>query len=194
MINKSDVWMYCRYIFKNVNLFFIQMFTGVDFRGRYEEVHKQFRGYEGCYRLDNVMKQLELNDNDTILDVGCGKGLFLYYARKYNFETICGIDYSENLIKIANDNIKKINDKRISVECCDARLYQEYHKYNYFFFCNPFSEFIMEDVVKKICESRKSNSRKISVIYQFPFSKNVFEKFGFMIKFEKYPNVIYELD
>lgn len=190
-MNIKDIKMYLRYYKKCTFLFFLKVFQNLDFKGRLEDRNPLLRGYEGCYPVRKLLSKLNINEKDSILDIGCGKGLFLYYARKFNFNKIVGIEYSENLSNIAKNNFSLINDKRIRVINIDARLFSYYEDYNYFFINNPFSAEIMDFVIDNIIENRKST---VTVIYQFPFSKELFIKKGFKVLLEKYPNIILQYE
>ena len=190
----SDSMLYLQYFMKKAKLKRLLRKNGLDFTGRIEDSNNDFRGYEGCYDINKILQKMNINSTDKILDVGCGKGLFLWYATKYKFSQIDGLEYSEELCKIAQNNLKIINDSRLNVINQDAREFSKYENYNYFFFNNPFSANIMFDVVKKILNSLKTNPRKIVIIYQFPFSKSVFVENGFKIKYEKFPNMVLTLE
>lgn len=190
----ADSMLYWQYFRKNVKLKRLLRKKGLDFTGRIEDSNKDFRGYEGCYEIRKILSRLNISENDKILDVGCGKGLFLWYAKKYKFSQIDGLEYSEKLCKIAQKNLEIINDSRLNLINQDAREFGNYENYNYYFFNNPFSAEIMQNVVKKIIASFQSNPRKIVVIYQFPFSKSVFVENGFEIKYDKFPNVVLTLE
>lgn len=190
MIDISDAVMYINYFKKNLYLSFLKKYKKLDFTGRIEDKNPELRGYEGCYPINSILRKLKPTKNDRILDIGCGKGLFLYYAAKFQFGRIDGIEYSSELTNTALNNIKRIKDKRISVKNCDAREFHEYDKYNYFFINNPFTADITESVVQMICNSYERKKRKIIIIYQFPFNKSIFINNGFEELYEKFPNCI----
>lgn len=190
MIDLDDGLMYLKYFKKSIYLEFLKIFKGLDYTGRIEHTDKRLRGYEGCYPVSDVFNRLKITKLDTILDIGCGKGLFIYYALKYPFTLIDGIEYSVKLVDIAKYNAKKAGDKRVHIYHSDARKFTEYEKYNYYFVNNPFNAEIMEQVVIKLKESYLKKKRKIIVIYQFPFNITVFKKHGFEILYEKFPNSI----
>lgn len=190
MINIQDFSMYLRYFWKNLYLKYLYKIKGLDFGGRQEAQDHELRGYEGCYPVNKILKKAAIRREDSILDIGCGKGLFLYYASQFPFDKLDGIEYSAELVETAKKNFSILSNSNIHVYHCDARNFSDYHKYNYFFVNNPFSSNILEEVVDKIKKSCSTDRRKIVVIYQFPFSKNVFLKHGFTIEYDKFPNMI----
>lgn len=190
MIDILDTLMYLQYYKKTAYLKILKACKGLDYTGRIESHLSSLRGYEGCYPINGLLKKLNILDNDRMLDIGCGKGLSLYYSSKFDFDRIDGIEYSKNLTYIAKRNAKILKDSRIHIYNCDARNFNHYEQYNYFFINNPFSAEIMEQVVLAIIQSYQVRQRKITVIYQFPFSVDVFKKYNFEILYEKFPNSI----
>ncbi|WP_081373400.1 class I SAM-dependent methyltransferase [Ruminococcus flavefaciens] len=190
MINVSDALMYFKYYTKTIYLEILKACKGLDYTGRIESNISSLRGYEGCYPIKRLLKKLNINLEDRILDIGCGKGLSLYYSSMFCFERIDGIEYSKKLTKIAKRNARMLKDKRVHIYNCDARIFKHYEQYNYFFINNPFSSEIMEQVVFAIIQSYKIKKRRIIVIYQFPFSIDVFRKYNFKIIYKNFPNVI----
>ena len=57
--------------------------------------------------VDNIIKQLDVNSNDTILDVCCGNGLVTNHISK-KCNSIIGVDLSENLINFAKEKFSNI--------------------------------------------------------------------------------------
>lgn len=189
-----DMLMYLRFYKKNLKLRFLKKFKNLDFEGRFYEKNPLFNGYEGCYSVSGILKKLNISENDSILDIGCGKGLFLYYAKKFKFNKIDGVEYSKELFDIAKENIKKINDERMNIFNSDARDFKNYAGYNFFFLCNPFSKEIMEVVISQILKTYETNKRKITVYYQFPFLKDLFINNGFKLKYGTFLHGVFVLE
>lgn len=193
MIDIIDTTMYLRYYKKQVYLMLLKYFTGLDFTGRVENSNKKLRGYEGCYPVGNVLRKINITDADSVLDIGCGKGLFLYYATKYKFKRIDGIEYSEDLVKRAKTNSTIIGDDRIHIYHADARSFSHFGDYNCYFINNPFDAEILEQVLKAILHSHNNDNETITVIYQFPFNRDTFDKCGFKVVYDRYPNLMLTL-
>ncbi len=190
----SNVIMYIRYYVKNIRLHIIRKFKGLDFEGRVYDGNPQFNGYEGCYPVRRILRKLKISNRDSILDIGCGKGLFVYYARRFGFARIDGLEYSNELFNIAKSNMAKIDDARIHLYNCDAREFGDYADYSHFFLCNPFSSEVMEIVLSKILESRKENMRKITIYYQFPFYGDLILDKGFELRYGNFLHGVFVLD
>lgn len=57
--------------------------------------------------LYRTILSLNVNNKDSILDIGCGKVSAIRVFLKFNFSKIDGIDLSANLISIAQSNFLK---------------------------------------------------------------------------------------
>ncbi len=71
-------------------------------------------------RIKSVSKRMRLNCSTRVLDVGCGKGSFLFYLRKmYNCE-VQGLDFNEKCLQFCKE---KLN---IDVSWGDIKSNEEY--------------------------------------------------------------------
>lgn len=58
-------------------------------------------------RFHHLLSVSDLNEEDSVLDIGCGSGEFLTYLRSSNYKgDYCGVDFIKNFI---DHNIKKFN-------------------------------------------------------------------------------------
>ena len=127
--------------------------------------------------LANVLNKLEINESDSIMDIGCGKGSVLRILTKYPFRKICGIEVSDTLTIICKKNMKKINDKRVTIFNLDAREFENYKQYNYFYMYNPCSEEILNPIIQKIV---KQSNLETKIIYNNPVHENILIENGFI--------------
>ena len=142
--------------------------------------------YQGAnyYLLENVFEYLQsINANQTIIDIGCGKGRVLAVAAYYGFEKITGIDFAKELCEEARNNIapiqQKFPEKIFNVIHANAVDYSIEKDTNVFFFFNPFDEVVMLAVVKNILASLKKNPREAYVVYLNPIHEEIFMSAGF---------------
>lgn len=121
--------------------------------------------------------------NGAILDIGCGKGGAIVSFWDYGFDKVGGIEYEEKLFSVLQDNLKKLGmEEKVSVIHGDAAaLTEELDEYNYFYFFDPFSDFIYEKVVVHIRESVNRKRRKIYMIVRNPHAHMIVKKAGFML-------------
>ena len=121
-----------------------------------------------CSNLYNVLETLEINDNDSILDIGSGKGYALFIFTLFNFKKIGGVEINKIDYDICQENINKLElNNKISIINSDILEFNNFSDYNYFYFYNPFNEEIFNKIIEII--SKLNNSPII--IY-----KNIHEK------------------
>jgi len=77
-----------------------------------------------------ILSQIGLLNNKTILDIGCGMGDFLVFLKKKKILNYTGIDISELFI---NHCIKKFKSKKINFICNDFLTYKFNTKFDYIF-------------------------------------------------------------
>ncbi len=99
--------------------------------------------------------------NDCFVDIGCGKGGVLRYAMEYPFGRIAGIEIEKPLYDIACNNFKNLQ----ALDCVelyneDAREFQHYNEFNWFFFFNPFPTEIYCKVLDEIFKCIKTEEMK----------------------------------
>ncbi len=64
-----------------------------------------------------TLVELKISDKSNILDVGCGDGYStIKIAKRFPRSTFHGIDFSENMIKIANSNFEKEDNMNLKVK------------------------------------------------------------------------------
>jgi len=105
--------------------------------------------------IDHVSAKLNIIPNDSIYEVGCGSGAFLYnfYKNKHN---IGGIDYSENLIVIANQYLEAGQFKYDEAIMIDEKIKYDTVLSNGVFFYFPSLEYAKKVLNKMINKATKS--------------------------------------
>lgn len=126
----------------------------------------------------NVLEELcydyFFDDNDSIVDFGCGKGrLNFFLSNRYNC-SVTGIEMNKDLINEANRNKENYlmlhpNCKnKIEFICCLAQEYQINKADNKFYFFNPFSVQIFSSVVYNILDSFADEPRCLDIVMYYP--------------------------
>ena len=131
----------------------------------------------------------------TFIDFGSGKGRVLLKASFYPFRKIVGLEFSSELHETALDNVRIFSDPnqqchRIQPECRDATEYDLPETPLVCYFYNPFDATVMEKVVGRLAEHRKSNGVPVIVIYVDPVHRSVFERTGIFKLARDHPQFI----
>lgn len=151
---------------------------------RYNDIinnNKNFNDYSthspSCIDLYNILSELNINSNESILDIGSGKGLALTIFHLFSFKKIVGIELSEIDYNICKENLKNLKINNIEVENINALDYNKYNEFDYLYFYNPFNEIIFEQIIKKI------HKLNIKIIYNniHDKEKNVLYKYNFKL-------------
>jgi 16S rRNA G966 N2-methylase RsmD len=102
--------------------------------------------------LANMLSGISLKGK-SFLDIGSGKGGAVIFAYQLGCEMAVGIEYEESLHRIAEKNISILN---VSAGCrsinADARVFDQYAKFDVLYLFNPFNKDIYREVVERICE------------------------------------------
>ncbi|MDR3645547.1 MAG: class I SAM-dependent methyltransferase, partial [Clostridia bacterium] len=87
---------------------------------------------------------------DNFIDIGSGKGRpCLYAAQTGRFYKVIGVEFSDKLVEIAQDNAEKCKlDKDITFVNMDAADYVFPSGKNLIYLFNPFNEHILEKLIK----------------------------------------------
>ena len=120
--------------------------------------------------FQKIMSYIPVRHQDFIfVDIGCGKGRTLLLASDYNFKKIIGIEFMDELCRIAKKNIAIYKNKRqkchdIEIACMDAADYPIPDGNIIFYLYNNFSEKIAATVISGIKASLEKHPRKIYII------------------------------
>ena len=135
--------------------------------------------------LRDCLSSIDNKHEMHFVDYGCGKGKGLLIASQFNFKKITGIDINKNLLNICKRNIKNFRKnnykpQKIKLINSDALKYK-INDENVFFFFNPFSNIILDKVLKNILNYKK---KKIYVIFAGPklTNKILKKKFKLILK------------
>ena len=116
--------------------------------------------------LNELLKTIKINENDSILDIGSAKGSAIKTMSEFPFRRIDGLEISSKLVEISIKNFKKLKNNNIKIFHEDASNFKYYNNYKYFYLYNPFPEKIFEKVIVKMDEQIKK--KKIFLIYNNP--------------------------
>jgi hypothetical protein len=123
----------------------------------------------------------------TFIDIGSGKGLVLFIASNYPFRKIIGVEFSPQLHRIAQENLRSYRNAEqqctnIEVVMTDVIEYEIPEGPLVLYMFNPFTEKIVRTMVAKIRESIEKNPRTVFILYKNPVANKVFEENEFAKK------------
>ena len=110
--------------------------------------------------------------DNKLVDYGCGKGrVSIFLASRVRCRAI-GIDYNEDLIRTAQENLIRSRAKGITFLHAAAEQYELTDEDSFFFF-NPFSEVVLRRVIDQILWSWYENPRKMQLFFYYPTDEDV---------------------
>ena len=183
---------------------FLEKLRGLDFTMRDTSLLTETGGVlHGYSKTDEkhakeIFQRLEIDGQKRLLDIGCGKGAFLKEAAKEPFGDLAGIEYSDKIADIAKRNFRRMGlSEKVRIYQGDAAEFQDYQRYNVFYFFNPFGKEVMEKVMKRIVRDQKEKSW---IILHHPTCAAIVESYGgnmtcrIFDPVKSYETIIYELE
>jgi SAM-dependent methyltransferase len=118
--------------------------------------------------------------NFVFVDFGSGKGRAILLASEFPFKRVVGVEFSEELHKIAQDNINHFSRNQsqcanVQSICMDAVDYPLPDADLVCYFCNPFDATLMRQMVAKMRESLLSRPRDVFILYYNAKEGHVFD-------------------
>lgn len=141
---------------------------------RYEASDPQF--------FRNAIKALPIDfQNFVFIDFGSGKGRAILLATEFPFKKIVGVEFSEDLHSIAEQNIRSFRSnisrcKHIQSVCMDALDYSLPNEPLVCYFGNPFGDPVMTEVLAMIEQSMSRAPREIFIVYYNARSRHLFDR------------------
>ncbi len=140
----------------------------------------------GWFTLHRILPIAEVSDRDVFIDFGCGMGRIVYQAAaRYPFARVIGVENSEVLQRIAQENLERTRARLRSAEvqlvCADAMDYQVPDDVTIVYFGNPFTGPIFASVIDQLIASLERNPRRLRIIYFNPVEDRYLREAGFQV-------------
>ena len=108
-----------------------------DYGGDYFYQSSNLLKISGLRDTGKRIKEYRLQDyllNKNILDIGTNTGFFLLELDQ-NYNSALGVDYNENLIKVANKSKEILNNKKVEFKCSKFEDLKFNVKFDFIFSC-----------------------------------------------------------
>ena len=138
--------------------------------------------------LVHVLSDFNITSNDSILDIGCGKGSAMRTMLKFPFKRVDGIELSEVIAAVAVRNFRRMSSSRTRIFICDASVFSDYDPYNIVYLYNPFPSTVMSRVVDALIQSVQRSDRELVVIYNNATCHDAVVSQGVFAKVGVYPD------
>src|SRR5699024_4382438 len=114
-----------------------------------------------------------------LVDYGSGKGRLLFYAHHRFHMKVIGVEKDRHLHEIAKKNKAIYGESHpkgkseIILLNQSAEDYEVHREDTIFYFFNPFSLSVFDQVLQKIQASRKQDERDLTLIFYYPRQKYI---------------------
>jgi SAM-dependent methyltransferase len=165
----------------NINTLGYIHYTNLKVNKNFNQHHAaSYFGSDPKYFRDSI-RNLNIDYRQFVfIDFGSGKGRVILLATEFPFKSIIGVEFSEELCKIAQDNICSFNsdiDKvKVETVCMDASEFPLPKDCLVCYFFNPFDATIMAQVLSNINNSLLENPREIFIVYANPIEGDLFDQ------------------
>lgn len=140
----------------------------------------------GGRHLQKLLEDLLVEPGDNVLDIGCAKGSAMRDLLLHPFARVDGLELSPALAEIARRNFEKLKQARVQIYCTDARRFNGYGQYAFFYLYNPFPPPILEEVLQPLLAQTPPGAERV-VIYNNPTGHEVMLRHGFHL-LRRYPD------
>jgi len=118
--------------------------------------------------LELVLRELGVGPDDSILDLGSGKGGALLSISAFPFRRIAGLELSHEMLDIARANLERARVANVELIQGDASEFTDYDGFSYIYMYNPFPCAVLRCVVDGLEASVRRTPRTLTVIYKNP--------------------------
>lgn len=129
-------------------------------------------GWATLLTLRRVFRELSITDRDVFIDFGSGKGRAIYWAARYPFRRVIGVELSERLNQIARRNIDKNRErfacKDVTLVTSDALKFDIPNDLTVAYLYNPFQGAIFTGLLDRLCASVRGTPRPFHLVYVNP--------------------------
>ncbi len=133
--------------------------------------------------LARMMRALDIGDDDTFLDLGCGKGQVLFVAAHFRFGRVIGIDLCKDLVSVARRNMDpgrhRFKAGKVDLVVGDAAEYQVPADVNVCYLYNSFPRHVLERVMARLDASLVAHPRRMRILYLELVDADVLAAHGF---------------
>lgn len=136
-------------------------------------IHYERTEATGYREIEALFEDYHLQEDAHFVDVGAGKGRMIFYVNKrFNIPTT-GIELNKKVFEMLDANKKAYQIQfpqgaPIYLENVPAQDWKVLPEHTVFYFFNPFSLMIFDQVMQNIRHSLSQNPRQIDIILYYP--------------------------
>jgi 16S rRNA G966 N2-methylase RsmD len=138
------------------------------------------------FTLDRILPVREVGEDDVFIDMGSGMGRVVYRAAaRYPLARVIGVEQSERLHRIAEENLRRargrLRSREVELVLADASEYELPDDVTIVYFSNPFTGRIFASVLEGVVRSLERRPRRLRIIYFNPVEERMLLDAGFQV-------------
>lgn len=139
--------------------------------------------------LGEILRTLDLHENDVFVDLGCGKGRTLCMAGRTSVCRVVGVEQDPAFLDVARRNLEAMPGLRAEVELVEG-LAQEFDLSDttVLFLFNPFGAQTLEQVIARLTTSLAASPRPLRIVYVNPVHEVVLHRTPWLARSETWPS------
>jgi hypothetical protein len=136
--------------------------------------------------FNDILSRLQIRHEDFVfIDLGSGKGKPLLLASEFPFKRIIGVEFSQDLHRIAQQNIQNYKSdtqkcKNLESVCMDATKYPLPEEPTVYHLYHPFGEKVMSVMLDRIRASLEQHPRQVFLVYAYPAVHQLMDRAAFL--------------
>ena len=142
--------------------------------------------------LMEILRHLDLGDDDVFVDLGCGKGRATCMAAQNGKGRVVGVEQDDSFLDIARQNLAKLPGRNAPVEFFHGLAQGfDFDDTTVVFLFNPFGARTLQEVVDLIEQSLQRKPRKLRFVYVNPVHEQVFSETPWLENVATWPSAAY---
>jgi SAM-dependent methyltransferase len=161
-------------------------------------LHPDSQGYETVSypAIWAILDSLKLQPDDTVLDLGCGKGRVICCAARLNVQRVIGVEINPRHVRTAQENSRRLRGRKAKIDIFEGLAQEaDISEGTAYFLFNPFGSSTLREVVARIEACAVRRSRPTRIAYVVPKWGDVLDGAGWLERYESWePRPEIELD
>jgi predicted RNA methylase len=126
------------------------------------------------FMFHRILSEIRVDRREyTFVDLGSGKGRAVLLAAKSGFAAVIGVELSDELHAIAQQNVRRFTNRvssapPIELVCGDARAYEFPRRNLVVFLYNPFIGEVLDDVATRLEQFLSAERADLWLLYRNP--------------------------
>jgi SAM-dependent methyltransferase len=140
--------------------------------------------------IQSILDRLRLSQEDSFVDVGCGKGRVVCLAARRHLARVTGVEYSPTLASEAKRNSLKMRGRKspVQIVCASAEEF-DYSESSVLYFFNPFEARVLDTVLQKAHADRGGWPIRMAFVMESSDQRDVFRKHSWLACYDRFDDI-----